>query len=76
MKPTRTRYRNICQPDIMTKTPETLPYAQMPNIMTDTGTKCPKTDLYMTYLKKKNIYEAIDQNLRKEYVYETNTHKI
>ena len=30
----------------------------------------------MTYLEKKNIDEAIRQNLRKKYVYETYMHKI
>ena len=35
-----------------------------------------KTDGDMTYLKKRNINEAIPQNLRKNDVYESYMHKI
>ena len=52
------------------------PYPDMPTIVPDTGVDHSKTDTDMTYLKKKNIYEAIRQKLRKKDVYETNMHKI
>ena len=47
----------------------------MPTI-TELGTECPKADEEMTYLKKKNIDEAIRQRLRKKDVYESDMHKI
>ena len=47
----------------------------MPTI-TELGTERPKTDGDMTYLEKKNIDEAILQNLRKKDVYESDMHKI
>ena len=43
---------------------------------TEFGTERPKTDGEMTYLKKKNINEAIRQKLRKKDVYESDMHKI
>ena len=47
----------------------------MPTI-TDLGNGIPKTDVEIIYLNKKNINEAIRQNLRKKDVYESNMHKI
>ena len=47
----------------------------MPTI-TDLGTKLPKIDTDMTYIEKNNTYEAIQKNLRKEDVYESDIHKI
>ena len=51
-------YSDIYQPEIMTNTLVTFPNPKMPTIMTDTGTKRPKTDVKMTYSKEKNINEA------------------
>ena len=45
-------------------------------IITDLGTKRPKPDAEMTYLEKKNIYEAIRKNLRKKDVYKSDMQKI
>ena len=47
----------------------------MPTNIPDTGAEYPKTDKEITYLKKKNIDEAICQKLRKKGVYETNMHQ-
>ena len=44
--------------------------------MTDTGTKHYGTDAEMTYIKKKNIDEAIHKKLRKRDEYDTNMQKI
>ena len=71
-----TNYSNICQKDIITKTPETFPYPKIPTIIPDTGVKHPKTYTEMTYTEKKNINEAICQKLKKKDVYETDMHKI
>ena len=43
----------------MTKTQETFPGPDMPTIIPDTGIERPKTDKETTYIKKKNIEEAI-----------------
>ena len=59
----------------MTEIAANFPDPEMPTI-TDLGTKRPKTDGEMTYLKKKNIDEAIHQKLRNKDVYESYTHKI
>ena len=59
----------------MTEIAATLPNPEMPTI-TDLGTKRPKTDGDMNYLKEKKIDEAIRQNLRKKYVYQSDMHKI
>ena len=48
----------------------------MPTIIPDTGVERPKTDTEITYLKKKEIDEAICHKLRKKDVYETVMHKI
>ena len=48
----------------------------MPTIIPDTGTKRPKMDRKMTYLKKDNIDEDIHQKLRKKDVYETDMYNI
>ena len=48
-----TTYTDSCQPDIMTKTPATFPYLDMPTIMTYTGAENPKTGIEMIYLKKR-----------------------
>ena len=47
----------------------------MPTI-TDLGTERSKTDVDMTYLEKKNIDEAIHQNLTKKDVYESDMYNI
>ena len=60
----------------MNKTPETFLDQNVPAIIPDTGVEHPNTDVEMTYLKNKNIDEAICQKLRKQYVYETNMHMI
>ena len=64
------------QPAIMTKTPATFPFPDIPTIITDTGTERPKTDVDMTYLEKKSVDKAIRQKLRKEDLYETEMHNI
>ena len=48
----------------------------MPTIIPETGTKRPKTDVDMTYLKKYSVDEAICQKLMKNDVYKTDMHKI
>ena len=68
-------YSDSFQPEITTKTAANFPDPDMSTI-TDVGTKCSKTDGEMTYLGKKNIDEAIRQNLRKKDVYESDMHKI
>ena len=70
-----TTYSDSCQPAIMTETAAKFPDPEMPTI-TELGTECPKTDGEMTYLKKKDMNEAIRQKLRKKYVYESDMHKI
>ena len=42
----------------------------------DTGSKRPKTDTKMTYLKKKNTSDSIRQKLRKRDKYDTNMYKM
>ena len=69
-------YINSCQPEIMTKTPETFPDPEFPRITPDTGVQHPKMDSEMTYLKNNNIDDSIYQKLRKKYVYETDMHNI
>ena len=51
-------YNKSYQPDIMTETADTFPDPDMPTII-DVGIECSKTYGEMTYLKKKNIDEAI-----------------
>ena len=68
-------HSDSCQPAIMTETAATFPDPYMPTI-TDLGIDRPKTDGDMTYLKKKNIDEAIHQNLRNKDFYESDKHKI
>ena len=62
-----TTYSDSCKPAITTETAANFPNPEMPTI-TDLGTERPKTDGEMTYLEKKNIDEAIWQNLRKKDV--------
>ena len=69
-------HSDICQPAIMNKTPATFTDPEIPTIIPDMGVERPKTDAEITYLKKRNINDAIRQKLRKKDVYETNTHKI
>ena len=59
----------------MTETAATFPDPKMPTI-TDLGTERPKTYGEMTYLKKKNIDEAIRQNMRNKDVYKSDMQKI
>ena len=66
-----TAYSNSCQPVIMTKTPEAFPELEIPNIMTDTGCKRPKTDSKMAYLENKDTNEVIYKKLSKRDEYET-----
>ena len=40
------------------------------------GAERPKMEGEMTYLKKKNMYEAIHKKIRKKDVYESDMHKI
>ena len=47
----------------------------MPTIA-DLGTKSPKIDAEMTYLNKKNINEAIHQNMSKHNVYKSDMYNI
>ena len=47
----------------------------MPTIA-DLGTKRPKIDAEMTYLNKKNINEAIHQNMSKNNVYKSDMYNI
>ena len=60
-------YSDGCQPFILTETAANFPYPEMPTII-DLGTERPKTYAEVNYLKKKNINEAIFQNLRKKDV--------
>ena len=71
----RTTYSDSCQPTIMTETAANFPDQEMTTI-TEFGTERPKTDGEMTYLKKKNINEAIHQKFRQEDVYELYMQKI
>ena len=59
----------------MTETTATFPDPEMP-IITDLGTEHPKIDVEMNYPEKKNIDEAICQNLRKKDIYESDMQKI
>ena len=68
-------YSDRCQPAIMTETEATFPDPEMPTI-TDVGTERPETDGEMTYLKKKNIDEAIHKNMRKKDIYKSDKQKI
>ena len=45
-----------CWPDIVTKTPASFPKQEMMITTTETGAERSKTDVEMTYLKKKNIH--------------------
>ena len=68
-------YSDRCQTAIMTETADTFPNPYMPTI-NDLVIERRKTDGEMTYLKNKNIDEAIRQNLRKKDFYESDMHKI
>ena len=70
-----TTYSDICLPAIMAETAANFPEPEMPTI-TELGTERPKIDGEMTYLKKKNIDEAIRQKSRKKDVYKSDMHKI
>ena len=59
----------------MTETAANLSDPDMPTV-TELGTKRPKTDGVMTYVKKKNIDGVIRKKLRKKDVYESDMHKI
>ena len=48
----------------------------MPTTIPDTGSKRPKADGKMTYLKNNNIDKDIHHKLRKKDVYETDMHNI
>ena len=48
----------------------------MPTIIPDMVVKHPKTDMEMTYLKKKTIDKAIRQKIGNKDVYKTDMHKI
>ena len=67
-------YNNICQP--YDQYIGDFPWPRDSYHHDDTGAESPKTDVKMTYLKNKNIDEAIHQKLRKKNVYETVTQKI
>ena len=69
-------YSNSCHPAIMTKTLATFPDPEIPTIVPDTVVGSPKTDAEITYLKKKNIDEAIGYKLGNKDVYETNINNI
>ena len=60
----------------MNETPATFLDPEMPTIIPDMVIKHTKTDADMTYLEKKNIYEAIRHKLRKKDVYTIDIHKI
>ena len=60
----------------MTKTSKIFPDLEMPTIVTDTGAERTKTDAEITHLENKNIDEAVRQQLRKKYIYETDIHRI
>ena len=70
-----TTYSDRFQPAIMTETAVTFPDPEIRTI-TDLGIERPKTDGEMTYLKQKNIDDAIRQKLRKKDVYESDMHNI
>ena len=70
------KYIDSYQPDIMNKAMVTLPDTQIPTIIPHKVVERPKTEVDMTYLKKKNIDEAIHQKLRKKDVYENDMHKV
>ena len=59
----------------MNETASKFPDPEIPTI-TELGTERPKTYGEMTYLEKKNVDEAILQNLRKRDVYESDMQKI
>ena len=59
----------------MTETLATFHNLEMPTIP-DLGTKRPKTDAEMTYLKNKNSNESIRQNKKMKDVYKSDMHKI
>ena len=48
----------------------------MKTIIPDTGVEHPNIDANITYLEKNNIYKAVCQKLSKNYLYETDMHKI
>ena len=60
----------------MNETLDTFPDPEIPTIIPDTGAKRPNMDVDMTYIKNKNIDEAIRQKLSNKYVYETDTQNI
>ena len=60
----------------MPKALGTLPDPEMQTIIPDMGADRPNIDGEMTYLKNKNIDEAIPQKLRKKDVYKTDMHNI
>ena len=69
-------YSDSCQTAIVIETPDTFPEPDIPKIIPDTGVDHPKTDAEITYLKKKNIDEAIRQKMRNKDVYETDINTI
>ena len=69
-------YSDSCQTAIVIETPDTFPEPDIPKIIPDTGVDHPKTDTEITYLKKKNIDEAIRQKMRNKDVYETDINTI
>ena len=54
---------DIYQSAIMNAKLATLLDVEIPTIIPDTGVKCPKTDVDMTYPKNKSIDEAIHKKL-------------
>ena len=70
-----TTYSDSFQSAIMTETADNFPNPEMPTI-TVLGIERPKTDGEMTYLKKKNINEAIRKKFRKNDVYKSHMHNI
>ena len=69
-------YRDICQTEIMTETPETFHRPEIVIITADNVSENPKTDVDMTYLENNNINKAIRKKLCKKDVYETHMHNI
>ena len=69
-------YINRFQTYIMNVALANLPDPEIPTTTSDTGVKRLKTDADITYLKNKNIYEAIYQKLRNKEVYKTDMHNI
>ena len=69
-------YINRFQTYIMNVALANLPDPEIPTTTSDTDVKRLKTDADMTYLKNKNIYEAIYQKLRNKEVYKTDMHNI